>query len=173
MRLKPWIIVVITMILFVASGCTKNEESIKERIQKEFPSDFQNEGILHAEMIGNGLLVFFKNNEGLGTGFFKQQSNNWEWVTGSGYTNLNPDGGLSVIHSNMDEIALYFSYGVITDPDIFEVQSLENKAKIIQMSGGTRIWFITYENSIGQNGALPPTIIGLSKEGEQIITIPD
>lgn len=150
-----------------------NDASINDKIQKEFPSEYQNEGILHAEIIGDGLLAFFKSNEALGLGYFKQQLDNWEWITGSGYASLNPDGGLSVVHSNRVEIALHLSYGVITDPNIFEVQSSERKAKIIQLSDLTRIWFITYENPIGQNGSLPPVIIGLSKDGEQIITIPD
>lgn len=170
MRLKPWIIVVITMISFVISGCTKNDASIIEKIQKEFPSDFQNEAILHAETMGNGLLVFFRSNKGLGTGFFKQQTDHWEWVTGSGYASLNPDNGLSVHHSNREEISSYLSYGIITNPDIFEIKSSEKKAKMIQIPDGTRIWFISYENPLGKDGSLPP-ISGITKNGIEIITI--
>ncbi|SFS76284.1 hypothetical protein SAMN05428962_2709 [Paenibacillus sp. BC26] len=172
MRLIYWVIFVIIVISLVVTGCTKNNESIIEKIQREFPADFKNEGIIHAEIMGNGLLIFFKSNNGVGAGFFKQQSDNWDWVTGTGYASFSPDAGLSISHSNSDENSLYFSYGVITNPDIFEVQSMGDRAKIVQMSIGTRIWFITYEKSIGQAGFLPQ-IRGLSKEGEQIVTIPD
>lgn len=58
-----------------------------------------------------------------------------------------------------------------TDPNIFEVQSSENKAKIIQIANGTRIWFITYEQLLGSGNSVLPAIIGITKDGNEIITI--
>ncbi|MCQ6564076.1 hypothetical protein [Paenibacillus mendelii] len=170
MRKIFFIIIALSVILTMASGCSKNDTFIIEKIQKAFPNNVQNDEIYHTEIIKDGLLVFYKSNEGLGAGFIRQKSENWEWVTGTGYPRLNPDNGLSAMYSNMDAIPLYFSYGVITDPNIFEVQSSDNRAKIIQVADGTRIWFITYENLLGSP---LPAIIGISKEGNQIIAIGD
>ncbi|XEC96077.1 hypothetical protein AB6A23_05815 [Paenibacillus tarimensis] len=155
----------------MASGCSKKDTFIFEKIQKAFPKYVQIDEIYHAEIIKNGLLVFYKSNEGLGAGFMMQKSDDWEWVTGTGYASLYPDDGLSALYSNMDVVPLYFSYGVIKDQDIFEVRSSENKAKIIQIADGTRIWFITYEHLLGSNGLLLPSIIGKTKDGNEIITM--
>lgn len=171
MRIKFSITIALSVIFIMVSGCSKNDTFIIEKIQKAFPNDVQNDEIYHTEIIKNGLLIFYKSKEGLGAGFIRQKSENLEWVTGTGYPRLNPDEGLSAMYSNMDAISLYFSYGVITNPDIFEVQSSENKAKIIQIADGTRIWFITYEKLLGSNGSLLPSIIGISKDGNEIITI--
>jgi len=170
MRIKRLIIGVLFCILMMTGGCSKSDTLILEKIQSAFPDDVQNDGIYHAEVFKDRLLVFYKRNNGLGAGFFKQKSDHWYWVTGAGYPSLNPDDGLSAMYSNRKEISLYFSYGVITDPDIMEVRSSENKAKMIQTADGTRIWFIAYESLLGQDGSLPP-ISGISKDGDEIITI--
>ncbi|CAM4507172.1 hypothetical protein FHS16_005768 [Paenibacillus endophyticus] len=171
MRTSFSITIALFVFLILVSGCSKNETSIMEKIRKEFPDYVQSDEVYHAEMIKNGLLVFYKSNEGLGAAFIRQKSEDWEWVTGTGYTRLNPDEGLSALYANMDSVYLNFSYGVITDSHISEVQSSGNKAKIVQVADGTRIWFITYDNLLGSSGSVLPAIIGINKDGNEIITI--
>ncbi|SFS67649.1 hypothetical protein [Paenibacillus sp. BC26] len=170
MKNKFIMVISLVVILSVLSGCSKNDSILIDKIQQAFPNHVQNDEVYHTEINKNGLLVFYRHNEGLGVGFIKPKSENWEWVDGTGYSRLNPDDGLSAIYSNMDTIPLYFSYGVITDPNIYVVHSSGIKAKIIQVPDGTRIWYITYENLIGSP---LPSIIGESKEGNKIITIGD
>ncbi|WP_274365545.1 hypothetical protein [Paenibacillus thermotolerans] len=170
MKITCLIATFFSVILLMTSGCSKNEPLITEKLQSAFPDDVQTDEIYHAEIFKNGVLVFFGSNDGLGAAFFKQKSERWEWAAGTGYPSLHPHKGLSAMHSNREEISLYISYGVITDPEIVEVRAGETKAKMIQTADGTRIWFITYENPLGQDGSLPP-ISGKDHQGHEIITM--
>ncbi len=172
MRKTFIVILTLIVILIMISGCSKdNDTFLIEKIENSFPNDVQHDEIYHIEIIKMGLLVFYKSTSGFGAGFIKQKSNAWEWVSNSGYASLKPDDGLSVVFSNRDEIPLYFSYGIITNPDIIEVISsvddAVNKAKIIQTSNGIRIWFHTYDAPLSSPF---PLIVGISKEGKQIAT---
>lgn len=174
MNKKLTVVITFMVMLIMLSGCANNKNlSLTEKIEGAFPDDLMHEEIYHIEVINNGVLVFYKSRDGLGAVFLKQQSNTWEYVTSSGYVSLNPENGLAAAFSNLETVSIYMSYGIITDPAIIEVISTSgdstSKAKIVQTSGGVRIWFHTYEELLGSPLS---RIAGISKEGKQIVTIP-
>lgn len=154
--IKRIIIFTVTFSVFLVSiflliGCSqKNDKSLIEQINN-IPESEDVQEIYHIEVIDSGFLVFYRSNNGLRTGILNQ---NKDWITKSGDASLAPDEGLSVHFANREEIQ-YFSYGVVTNPDIVEVMSTKNNnvntAKIIQTTKGLKYGLFCMINQLNLN----------------------
>ncbi|WP_456278849.1 hypothetical protein [Bacillus sp. AK128] len=159
--------VLMALMLFLNGCSTKNETSLAQLIYNNIPESEGVQVVYHIEVIDYGFLVFYRSNGGLRAGVIDQKFN---WITKSGEASLNPEKGLSAVFSNREEV-LYFSYGVVKNPDIVEVTSSnDKKAKIIKTNEGIRLWFISYDQPLD---SILPDIIGLSIDGEQLVNSND
>ncbi len=167
-KLFPVSFSALLVLLLILNGCSqKNDTSFNQQIYNSIPESEGFQEIFHIEVINSGFLVFYRMDNELKVGIIDEELN---WITKSGSASLNPEEGLSVVFSNRQEEALYFSYGVINNPDVVEVISSsernEEKAKIIKTNEGVRLWFVFYEKP---TESILPDIIGVSEEGQHLV----
>lgn len=77
--------------------------------------------IVHVEVVKDGFQVFYRDGEGLNTGFAENDAvAKWTPLSQES-NNLNPETGLSWSAINKENLHLYFFYGAITNSDIARV----------------------------------------------------
>lgn len=168
------IIVLLAVSFMLLSGCSKGgsgDSSLMDDIKRSMDkAKVKADEIVHVEVVKDGYQVFYRNGEGLNTGFVENDAAA-KWTPFSQETNnLNPETGLSWSANNKENLHLYFFYGAITNPDIARVitkkpdGSLEKSAKIVTTESGVRLWFSYYDKQVDA----PMDIIGLDKDGKAI-----
>ncbi|TCM91086.1 hypothetical protein EV294_109163 [Paenibacillus sp. BK033] len=168
------IIVLLAVSFMLLSGCSSGEagdssllDDIKRSMDK---AKVKADEIVHVEVVKDGFQVFYRDGEGLNTGFAKNDAAA-KWTMLSQETNnLKPEAGLSWSAINKEGLHMHFFYGVLANPDIARVitkkpdGSLEKSAKIITTDTGIRLWFTYYDKQVDA----PMDIVGLDNGGHQI-----
>jgi hypothetical protein len=166
-------IIVFLLSILVLFGCS--QENIKGNITINLnkameEANVQHGKIYHIEIVKDGVLIFYKNQEYLNAGFIRKTPEKWKWVTGGGSVELQPKEDISWIASNYDEVPLNFFYGVISNPDIKQVKTskpdgtLEETAKIVKTKEDLELWFTLYDEPV----KAPFNVIGFSNNGEEL-----
>lgn len=159
---------IVSALLIGCSNNSENEQSIKEKVIESISrTNIRHEEIYHFEIVKDGVVVFYKYQNDLNAGFIRNTSDCWKWVFGGGSASIEPEDGLSWCVINDEHTPLYYSYGIIRNPDIEQVRTEfnngnEQKTKIITIDDGVKIWFNIYNNPIDS----PFNVIGLSKDGK-------
>lgn len=165
---------IVSVLLVGCSNNNKNEQSIQAKlIESISKTNIRHEKIYHFEIVKDGVVVFYKYQNNLNAGFIRNTSDGWKWVFGGGSASIEPEDGLSWCATNDEDTPLYYSYGIIRNPDIEQVRTKSNNnnekhAKITTTDEGVKIWFTFYENPIDS----PFDITGLSRTGEILYQYP-
>ena len=168
---RAYVIFLLCFLLLI--GCSHDKsspvsiESNLEQAMKESKIVFKN--ICHMEVVSDGILVFYENQNYLKAVFLRDTFSGWKLVLQGEAVSLNPEKGVSQEVS--ENIFIPFSYGVITNKDITQIFTTTlngdntKSAKIVTTEDGLRIWFVINQ-SIEQHQ--PVVFIGKSVNGEII-----
>lgn len=141
-----------TLLLF---GCSTTTDKIIIEEIKQAMNEISYDNILHIEIVRNGVLVFYKDGETLNTSFIRKQTDDkWKFVSTGAAADIKPDKDVSLGVTVNPSISLFYSYGVILNPEIVKVIAVadnwetERTAKIVTTVSGERIWFSFFEQPI-------------------------
>lgn len=104
-------IIVFLLSILVLFGCSQQniQGNITNDLNKAMEeANVQHEKIYHIEIVNDGVLIFYKNQEYLNAGFIRKTPENWKWVTGDGSVELHPKKDISWTAANYDEVPLNF-----------------------------------------------------------------
>jgi len=158
------------LIVLLTVGCSQKDNHrnlLDEFMNTIEESNVQIEDIYHAEIVRDGVLVFYRNQIGLAVGFLRQKQGNWEWVAGGQSVQIKSESDLIWSAINLDEVPLYLFCGVINNSEIEQIKtqkpngSLLENAKIIQTKENMKIWFTTYEMPVNT----PFDVIATTEDG--------
>ncbi|WP_332698645.1 hypothetical protein [Halalkalibacter lacteus] len=109
--------VFLSIMLFFLMGCSDKQISFEERIEQQI-QNASSESIIHYEVKGNYVYVFYTDHEMLRYQAFKLSGRSIDWVDGSGGSDIKK-GGFSA--SNNPDIPFSFSYFTSNNPDVKDV----------------------------------------------------
>jgi hypothetical protein len=142
--------------LFLLNPNSEKSEkvTIKQVKQALTQSNISYESIQHIEEVETGVLAFYTDMDGLNAGYLFNGSEGLKWNMTVGSVGLDKNKDLSYVKSGIEEIPLYFIYGVVYDPKakqilVKEMDKDKRTAEIIA-SDELRMWFVFSDEPINQ-----------------------
>ncbi|AGA70883.1 Lipoprotein Rz1 precursor [Desulfitobacterium dichloroeliminans LMG P-21439] len=169
MKLKKLLVYAIILATMLVSGCGSLEEAVQEA-KKVVPGDWE---VIHTQEVQNEAnIVFYINNDELGSGLFQKDAFGWKWLGTEGGSLVTHPKGLSWRYASLGDktTKYYLYYGFVEEPKISEIEVKTTwgevtKAKIVQ-SGDYRLWYSLISKD--QVPSVDADITGYSKEGKAI-----